>query len=118
MMSGGKPGPSSMIVDGDHLRRSSASCTRDVGLGEIDGVLDQVAEPVDDAGIALADRLRAAPLARLELDRDAEIAMRRDHLLDQRGQRQPRRDAPRLPTTGWSAASGSRGSARSASAAA
>src|SRR5690606_35407065 len=57
---------------------------------EIDGVLDEIAEPVDDAGIAPADRLRPLALARLHDDLDAEIAVRRDDLLDQRGERQPR----------------------------
>ncbi len=90
MISGGKPGPSSMIVERDVAARPSASARVTLSTGEIDGVLDQIAEPVDDARIAPADRLGADPLARLQRDGDAEIAMRRDHLLDQRGQRQPR----------------------------
>src|SRR5207245_2308086 len=49
-------------------------------LGEVDGVLDQVAEPIDDTGAASPDRLRADALARTQPDRDAEIAVRRRHL--------------------------------------
>ena len=47
-----------VVGDGDeHLARRPAGDDLDRVAGEVDGVLDQVAEPVDDAGPALAHRL-------------------------------------------------------------
>ena len=54
--------------------------------GEIDGVLDQIAETIEDRRIARADRLGGDRRRQRDLDGDAEIAVRRHHLLDQGGQ--------------------------------
>src|ERR1700722_14682281 len=53
---------------------------------EINRVLDQVAEPVHDRRIARDLRLVAAVLRHCHRDGDAEVAMRRYHLLEQGGQ--------------------------------
>ena len=54
--------------------------------GEVDGVLQDVADAVEDRGIARADRLAGRRDRDAHLDVDAEIAMRRHRLLDQRRQ--------------------------------
>ena len=57
MTSAGKPGPSSVMVT---TRAGSVPFGADLDLGgsEVGGILDDVAEPVDDARPALDDRLR------------------------------------------------------------
>ena len=86
MISGAKPGPSSLMVTSTAvvvpLRADHDALAR-----EIDGVFQQIAEPVEDRRIARADRLAAALGRRGDVDGDAEIAVRRHHLLDQRGER-------------------------------
>ena len=57
----------------------------DALLREIDRVLQQIAEAVEDRRIARAHRRRTR--RHVDIDRDAEVAVRRDHLLDQRRQR-------------------------------
>ena len=76
MTSGGKPGPSSLIVT---VTLSVAPRRRYVDplVREIDGVLQQVAEAVEDRRIARADRLVVRVLGLIHVDGDAEIAMRR-----------------------------------------
>ena len=83
MISGAKPGPSSMIVT---LTSSSAPRGRhlDPLAGEVNGVLEKIAETVEDRGIAPAHRLGRIAGRKRNVDRDAEIAVRRNHLLDQR----------------------------------
>ena len=54
---------------------------------EIDGVFQDVADAIEDRRIAGADRLAGACDRDPDLDRDAEIAMRRHRLLDQRRER-------------------------------
>src|SRR6267154_4777026 len=51
--------------------------------GEIDRVFQDVADAIEDRRIARADRLAGAGHRDPDLDRDAEIAMRRHHFLDQ-----------------------------------
>ena len=58
----------------------------DLVAREIDGVFQDVADAIEDRGIAQADRFLAAGDRDPHLDRDAEIAVRGDRLLDQRGQ--------------------------------
>ena len=87
MISGAKPGPSSVIVTAIALgvpsRRDLDALAR-----EIDGVLQQIAEPVED-GRDCARPIGSAPRSagNADVDGDPEIAMRRHDLLDQRGQR-------------------------------
>src|SRR5690606_4443668 len=69
-----------------HRFRIPAPVQRHRLAREIDAVLDEVAEPVDDARIAPSDRFRPLGPALVEADRDAEIAMRRHHVLDERGE--------------------------------
>ena len=86
MISGAKPGPSSVIVTATASSPQSAS-TDDAVAREIDRVFQQIAESVEDRRIARADRFgRCASAGDGDVDGDAEIAMRRDHFLDQRGQ--------------------------------
>src|SRR5712671_269760 len=53
---------------------------------EIDGVFQDVADAMEDCRIARADRLAGARDRNPDLDRDAEIAIRRHRFLDQRRQ--------------------------------
>ena len=56
-------------------------------MGEIDGVLQEVAKAVEDRGIAPAGGFVGdRPADERDIDRDAEVAVRRHHLLDQRGE--------------------------------
>src|SRR6516165_1589993 len=55
-------------------------------VGEIDGVLEQVSQTVKDRGIAAPDRFGRLARRQRDIDRNAEVAMRRNHLFDQRGQ--------------------------------
>ena len=56
----------------------------DLVAREIDGIFQDVADAIEDRRIARADRLLAAGDRDPHLDGDAEIAMRRHRLLDQR----------------------------------
>ena len=52
-------GSRAVVGDGDDdLARRPRGGDLDAAAGEFDGVLDQVGEAIDDAGPALADRLR------------------------------------------------------------
>ena len=53
-------------------------------MREVDGVLEQIAETIEDRRIAAADWFGGAARRQRHVDRDAEVAMRRDDLLDQR----------------------------------
>src|SRR5262245_2977067 len=55
-------------------------------VGEIDGVLEQISEAVKDGGVAAADRLSLLARRQRDVDRNAEVAVRGNHLFDQRGQ--------------------------------
>src|SRR3954468_7809515 len=68
--------------DGDVL---SAPGGRDVDplAGKVDGVLQQVSQAVEDCGIAAADRLIDVARGQGDVDRHAEVAMGRNHFLDQ-----------------------------------
>src|SRR5262245_31230843 len=55
-------------------------------VGEVDGVLEQIAEAIEDRRIAAADRFGGSGRCQRHIDRDAEVTMRRDYLLDQWGQ--------------------------------
>src|SRR5204862_3086567 len=55
----------------------------DPGAREIDGILHEIAEPVDDRRVVIPDRLGGAILRQRHVDRDAEIAMWGHHFLDQ-----------------------------------
>jgi len=73
----------------DHDRHLVAVVTdrhRDFAPGEIESILDQVAQAVEDAGIAQADRLCCAVSLFDEFELDAELAMGGQDLLDHGGQ--------------------------------
>ena len=74
--------------------------TSTVVAREIDGVLQDVADAIEDRRIARADRLLAAGDRDADLDRDAEVAVRRDRLLDQRSTASCGRTARRSTTAG------------------
>src|SRR5262249_56896079 len=54
--------------------------------GEVGGVLEQVSEAVKDGGVAAADRFGRFARRQCDVDRNAEVAVRGNHLFDQRGQ--------------------------------
>ena len=86
MISGAKPGPSSLMVTSTV---SSFHCVPTVTRARAKSTAfsSKIAEAVEDRRIARAHRLGAARRRRVDLDGDAEIAVRRHHLLDQRGER-------------------------------
>src|SRR6185312_15670313 len=66
-----------VVPPGVHLGRRA---------GEVERIFEDVADAVEDRRIACADRLLGGGDGNPHLDLDAEIAMRRDDLLDQRRQ--------------------------------
>src|SRR5262249_40600389 len=60
----------------------------DAALCKIDGVLEQIAEPIEDRRVARAKGLLLGLLRQRNVDGNAEMAMRRDNLLKQRADRQ------------------------------
>ena len=114
MISGAKPGPSSLMITATFVV-GPVGGDLDPLVREIDRVLQQVAEPVEDRRIARADRRRHRLVRQRNVDRDAEIAVRRDHLLDQRGQRQRSNGSPlRQLRRAWPGCRGSAAPARAA----
>src|SRR5690606_29718123 len=80
------------VVDDNHSDRGTVPAPPDDDLvsGEVDGVLHQITQAVNDAGVAPANGPGPFHRLRLELDVDAEVAMRRGHFLDQRSEWQAR----------------------------
>src|SRR5271156_5373486 len=73
-----------VVADGDtHLLGRPLGEYFDALIGEIDGVLDQIAEAIADRRIARPNRLVPAGGGERHRERDAEVTMRRHRVLDQ-----------------------------------